>query len=124
MGTVRLSIPTDAAFVRLARLVASGIGAQAELSVDEIEDLRIAVDEMCTTIIETADGGELTLAFAFDDAAVRISGSATCRADLDPADQQREELSRQILDVVMDERAVDRQGSALTFSMVKYRRVS
>ncbi len=43
---VRLSLPGRSAFVRLARLNAAGLAADLSFSVDEIEDLRIAVDEL------------------------------------------------------------------------------
>ena len=43
---VQLTAPAERSSVRLARLVASGVGAEAGLSIDDTEDLRIAVSEL------------------------------------------------------------------------------
>jgi hypothetical protein len=51
---VFLEIPATLASVRLARLVAGGVGAEAGLDVDSIEDLRLAVNEACAILL---DGG-------------------------------------------------------------------
>jgi len=44
-GVVRLELPIESQYIRVARLVASGLGATAGLDVDGVDDLRIAVDE-------------------------------------------------------------------------------
>ena len=43
---VQLTAPAERSSVRLARLVASGVGAEAGFSIDDTEDLRIAVSEL------------------------------------------------------------------------------
>jgi serine/threonine-protein kinase RsbW len=64
MDTVQLSIPANFAFVRLTRLVISGLASQVPFSLDETEDLRIAVDELCSTLIDCAvDGVALVATF-------------------------------------------------------------
>lgn len=101
-GRIELVLPGDPRMVRLARLVASGIASSAAFDIEEIEDLRIAVDEGCTALIEVGDGGRLELSFELDGATVTVEGSTVAAGDatLDP---DRLSLSTQILKVVTDE---------------------
>ncbi|MCG0217843.1 hypothetical protein L4444_00155, partial [Pseudomonas aeruginosa] len=63
-GTVTLIVPATSAHLRLARLVVSGVASLADLDFDTIEDLRIAVDELCALLLEQAPAGsELTLRY-------------------------------------------------------------
>src|SRR5215204_1981975 len=52
---VQLTAPAERSSVRLARLVAAGGGAEAGLSIDDTEDLRIAVSELVALLVEGAD---------------------------------------------------------------------
>ena len=49
--------------MRLARLMASGVASTCGLPLEEVEDFRIAVDELCSTLIEMGDGQPIRLAF-------------------------------------------------------------
>lgn len=49
---VHLVIPARHAHVRLARLVASGLGVEMALDVDHVEDLRLVVNEACGIALE------------------------------------------------------------------------
>jgi serine/threonine-protein kinase RsbW len=99
---IELVLPADKRLVRVARLVASGVATTAGFDVEEVEDLRIAVDELCTALVEGGDGGPLFLGFDLGDGEVSIIGttSATGVAAFEP---DRLALSRQILAVVVDE---------------------
>lgn len=46
-----LRLPAHNSSLRLARLVVSGVAADASFTVDEVEDLRIAVDEACAAFL-------------------------------------------------------------------------
>ena len=52
---VQLTAPAERSSVRLARLVASGVGAEAGLSIDDTEDLRIAVSELVALLVDGVD---------------------------------------------------------------------
>ena len=62
-STVSLEIAADHGQVRLARLVAAGIGAMQGLDLEAVDDLRISVDEGCVWLIEQGSGGALALTF-------------------------------------------------------------
>lgn len=72
---VSLDIPAEHHMIRLARLVASGLGSIAGFDIDAVEDLRIAVDEGCVWLIEEGDGSPLQLTFSVrPDGAVQVDG--------------------------------------------------
>ena len=48
-GAIRLVLPSDAEFVAVARFVAGFIATQADFTLEEVEDLRLAVDELFTS---------------------------------------------------------------------------
>ena len=100
-GSIELSLPADSRYMRLARLMASAVATTAGLPLEEVEDFRIAVDELCATLIEMGNGEPLRLVFDVADDSVIIR--ATTRMGVDAViDDERLMLSRQILDVVTD----------------------
>ena len=56
-GEVELRVPADSAYVAVLRSVTAGLAARCDLTLDEIEDLRIAVDEACGLILPLARTG-------------------------------------------------------------------
>lgn len=100
-GRIELSLPPDGQYMRLARLMASGVASTCGLPLEEVEDFRIAVDELCATLIEMGDGQPVVL--VFDVASDALVVHATTRAAAgETVDEERLALSRQILDVVTD----------------------
>ncbi|MGL4607722.1 MAG: ATP-binding protein [Eubacteriaceae bacterium] len=51
MDTVKLILPEKPEYVRMIRLSIAGIASQMGFSIDEIEDLKVAVSEACTNAI-------------------------------------------------------------------------
>jgi serine/threonine-protein kinase RsbW len=117
-GTIELVVPADPRLVRLARLVVSGIASSGSFDIEEIEDLRIAVDEGCTALIEAGDGSALLLSFELDRGTLAVSGSTAASGDarLDP---DRLSLSTQILKVVTDEHDVSVSHGRVGFRFTK-----
>ena len=106
---VRLAVPAAPQFVRLVRLAAADIGARAGFGLDEIDDLRMAVDELCFALtgIEGRDG-ELEVRFSLAGPEVVVDGtgrftSGTASTDLSPHTVIRD----QILGSVLDQHALD-----------------
>ena len=63
IGPVCLTIPPEASLLRVARLAASALASLANCSIDEIEDIRIAVSETMIVLIEQGEGGPVDLEF-------------------------------------------------------------
>ncbi len=51
---VELLIPCDPQYLSVVRLVVAGIGGRAGLTIDDIDDLKVAVSEACTNTIDHA----------------------------------------------------------------------
>ena len=110
---VELSFPASVDLVVLARFTAATVAVRAGFDVDEIEDLRLAVDELCVSFGPLEYSESVRLQFMRIDQTVRI----TCEFDrLNPSAgdlitpspagvklQRAEELSRQLLDALVDE---------------------
>jgi len=63
--TVHLRVPADPAYLAVIRTATAGLAARLDLTLDEIEDLRIAVDEACGLLLDhqTHPGTDLLAAF-------------------------------------------------------------
>ncbi|MGC9319489.1 MAG: ATP-binding protein [Armatimonadota bacterium] len=53
-NTVELVLPSKPEYLLVARLATSGVGLRAGLTVDDIDDLKVAVAEACTNVISHA----------------------------------------------------------------------
>jgi serine/threonine-protein kinase RsbW len=72
--TVRL--PADIAYLSVLRTATAGLAARLDFNLDEIEDLRIAIDEACAMLLAQAvPGTDLTCEFELTDDAMSIGVS-------------------------------------------------
>ena len=61
---VELRLPAESAYLSVLRTATAGLAARLDFTLDEIEDLRIAVDEACAMLLPLAlDGARLTCRF-------------------------------------------------------------
>ena len=103
---VELSIPVTADLVVLARLTASTVASRANFDVEEIADLRLAVDELCISIAHDRTDGRLELRFIRDDDNIEVSctyvpaSGVGSNGRLTPT---TDGLSERILDALVDE---------------------
>lgn len=58
LGTVELRIPSKAEWVAVARLAVAAVANRLQFSIEEIEDVKLAVAEACTNCIQHASGGD------------------------------------------------------------------
>ena len=52
--TAQIAVPARGNFVATLRLTTASLAAQSDLTVDDIEDLRLAVDEACALLLPLA----------------------------------------------------------------------
>jgi len=119
-GPIELALPADTRLLRLVRLVASGLASTAGFDVDELDDLRIAVDEAVASLLEGGDGSRLTLRFDVGESEVDMAGS-TPAAKGTTLDPERIELSTQILAAVCDEHELDLSDGQVKVRIAKRR---
>ena len=98
-GEIRLEIPAAPEYLRLARLAVADVGARAGWSYEDIDDLRIAVDELCYAIGAGAEHGRLTLSYQVTDQSIEVQGAGNDTTPLAAPG----ELARAIIAAVVDE---------------------
>lgn len=111
-GTIELTIPPDPRLLRMVRLVAAGLATTAGFDVEELDDLRIAVDEAVTALLEGGGGDPVPLRFSIGPGEVTMTGE-TRASGSDPLDADRIELSSLILSAVCDEYDLRVDGGAV-----------
>ena len=124
-GDVRLVVPAAPEYLRLVRLTAAGMASRLRFTFDEVEDLRIAVDELCFHLLGT-DGSDdlppdedrtMELIYSANADSITITG----RTGLSGALPEPSELSEQILDALVDEHEVSGTDGVVTFRLMKQR---
>ena len=77
---VELRLPADSAYLSVLRTATAGLAARLDFTLDEIDDLRIAVDEACAMLLPDAvTGARLTCNFAMSPASMAITVSVPTR---------------------------------------------
>ena len=76
---IHLEVPTTPDLLRLVRVVASGLASRLGFSIDAIDDVRLAVDELCHTVASRA-GPAALLAVRFE----ILDGGFTVEGRLQP----------------------------------------
>jgi len=110
---VELSIPVQSDLILLARLTAATLASRAGFDVEEVDDLRLAVDELCVLVAGAGGAGRLQLTFSTTGEAVEV----ICTLDgPDPEggeqwDEHGErDLSVRILDALVDDHGEEFDG--------------
>ncbi len=117
---VRLTMPATPQLLRVARLTAAGLASRLGFSFDQVEDVKIAVDELCFALVGTKGrDGSLTLVYRLQADRLIIEGTGDfADGEARPATS---ELSTRILSAVVDEHGVDERDGAIRFRLVKRR---
>jgi serine/threonine-protein kinase RsbW len=70
---VHLTVPADGGYLGVLRTATAGLAARLQFALDEIEDLRIAVDEACAMLLAIATrDAELECRFAVTEDALTV----------------------------------------------------
>jgi serine/threonine-protein kinase RsbW len=83
---VTIRLPAEGAYLSVLRTATAGLAARLDFTLDEIEDLRIAVDEACAMLLAQADPGtSLECGFILGQDTMTIAVSAQSRLRQPPA---------------------------------------
>ena len=83
---VNIRMPADGAYLSVLRTATAGLAARLDFTLDEIEDMRIAVDEACAMLLSQAiPGSDLECDFTLGADAMTVSVSVSCLAPRVPA---------------------------------------
>jgi serine/threonine-protein kinase RsbW len=104
---VVLTIPAAGAYLSVLRTATAGLAARLDFTLDQIEDLRIAVDEACAMLLPgTQPGTELRCAFSLEEDRIRVEVSVPAGTTVPPS---RETFAWTVLSALAGE--VDAQDS-------------
>ena len=82
---VDLRLPAESAYVAVLRMTTAGLAARLDFTLDDIEDLRMAVGEACALVLEHADPeGDLHASFDLSDGSIRVSVSVDSSSEAEP----------------------------------------
>ncbi len=120
---IELRLPAQPEVLQLVRLSATFVASQADLAFEEIADLMLAIDELCSAVLGPAptQSSSLLLHYRWDADSIEVSCQLTGRASdgAQPAPTGEPEgvgpdvrewasfLSRQILGALVDEHVLD-----------------
>lgn len=113
--TIELRVPADHSFASTVRLIAASLAADAEFTLDDLDDIRLAVDEVFTCAVVGA-GNLGTVSVRFD---AGVSGIVV-RVSVDGAPIQLDDLAVSIIRSAVDDVSIDERQVTL----VKHRRPS
>ena len=83
---VQVKMPAESAYLSVLRTAAAGLAARLDFTLDEIEDLRIAIDEACAMLLAQAiPGTDLECVFELGTDQVKITVSVTAAQARMPA---------------------------------------
>lgn len=98
VGTAfQVSLPPDPRLLRVLRLVASAMASLGEFDLAAVEEVRVAVDELGTTLIGASGGAPIEISFELTDTALCIDGHTALDGD---AELEVDPLTDRILGVV------------------------
>jgi len=126
---IELVIPCQPEYVAVARLALLGIASRMPFTYEEIEDLRIAVGELCTSSVEWAQKNKkseslivLRTEIAPDKLVVDIIDTAGPRhcGESTGRDAEEENLARMLITLLVDEVEVVPQPEGTLVRMVKH----
>jgi serine/threonine-protein kinase RsbW len=113
---ISLRVPADGAYVSVLRTMTAGLAARLDFTVDDIEDLRIAVGEACALVLPQArPGGDLEAEFRQTSGTLTVSVRVPTVGRAEP---DYESFAWQVLSTLATEAAAeaDDQHLAVTFS--------
>jgi serine/threonine-protein kinase RsbW len=117
-STVHLEIPASGAYLAVVRAAATGLAAQLQFTYEQIDDLRIAVDEACTQLLaRRGSATTLQVDYHMVDSELRVDVSIEAADRGDPL--PRDTFAWQILTAITDEVSEQAQSGRLALSFRK-----
>jgi serine/threonine-protein kinase RsbW len=116
---VEVRTPADVVYVSTLRLTAASLAARCDLTIDDIEDLRLAVDEACALLLPHAiPDTELTARFVLHAALLEVETSVETAQAAEP---DRSGFAWTVLGALASSVDVRQDAGRLTIAVSKQR---
>jgi anti-sigma regulatory factor (Ser/Thr protein kinase) len=103
-------VPLRTRYASTVRVIAASLGAEAGFTVDEIDDVRLALDEVFSLLAQHHVGERVRTSFRLDEHEV----TATLTLESGPIDVEPDELAANILRSVVDRYEFSADGVTLS----------
>ena len=111
---VELSIPARPEFLSLPRMTAAAIASQGKFDVEDVEDVRLAIEELCLATFEGRGPGRLNLHLGFRGSNLEVECTFEPEGDSATTPVPRSELAmqltEQLLSALADEYGIDEEA--------------
>ncbi len=115
---ISVRFPAKPGYLHISRLNASAIGTEAGLDVEELQDLRLAVNEAVGWLLLDADGdGQVELQMSASEGTVTIRGSRVVSGEL--PEREPDSLLSAVLGATLDSYHVTEVGTGRGIEMQK-----
>jgi serine/threonine-protein kinase RsbW len=123
VSDVTVSVPARPEFVHILRSVIASVAARADLTYDQIDDLRLAVDEACAQLLAVPGlPGSLRLVVrSLDDGGLEIVASIDVDNAVWPPAGAERTLTWQVLSALADEARFEQTDGHPALRMTKRR---
>jgi serine/threonine-protein kinase RsbW len=118
---IRIAVPARAEAVHLLRSVAASVGARMSMTLDDVEEIRIAVDEAATLLLTRSDRSEGSLELELTCTDTALSAAISLRPpgrELSEA-ELRASWPWRVISAITDEVSTERSREATTVTFVK-----
>lgn len=117
---VQLTLPPDGAYLSVLRTATASLAARLHFTLDEIEDLRMAVDEACVLLLSQALAGtDVRVNFEVREAELQVDVSVLTRGGAGP---DKETFGWTVLDALVTDLSSDVDADRrVTISLTKRR---
>jgi serine/threonine-protein kinase RsbW len=116
---VSLRLPPDGAYLSVLRTTTASLASRLDFTLDEIEDLRIAVDEACALLLPKAQSGaDLTCTFRMEADRLLVAVSLPTTDGSEPS---RDTFAWTVLTALAGEVDASVDGDVVTISLAKRR---
>lgn len=116
-GEVRLAIPARPEYIGLARVTAAGLASRLGFTYDQVEDLRLAIDEICFGLTgNLGRDGMLEVRFLLRPEGLTVQGEGHFQLQ---GPLVLSELSELVLGALVDEHSLSNGADGPHFVLVK-----
>lgn len=103
---IQIRLPQKADYMGFIRLSVSGIASKMGFDIDTIEDIKVAVSEVCNRIISLCCGtgeADYDISFQLFESGFKAEFRADCQPETDLFEGESGEFARAIISTLMDE---------------------
>ncbi len=120
---IRLKSPPLSLLPQIVRVAAFMIASRLDFTLEEVEDLRIAVDEACNhALLHSPAASDVEVKIYIDGQSMEIEILSSIAEKYSEGRGISNSLSRLIMEAVVDKLDIDHQGEHCRISLVKSKR--